>query len=592
MNREELEERQLEIANRMKNIIWTVCGDYTLEAKPDVEAFLKSKYIALYDGIKQGAFAKYFEKEKLSMYLVKKVYLGAREDALVAIAQLCMEKAVGDRIARERKGVSSIQKKAYEYVLDHEMDTMVKSEFGRLQLAMMRQVLTGERRCEEKIRKQLDRIEPLEKAADTLEVIRTIDDCYNAWVDPGFEQIHGDLSKVLAVTVEELMEYSWQDFLTEDMYEENFEAYLEQMSQQMTATGQNHAEEKKDEKESSKKRKIVRVSEEDLKKVYTYIELNFGKTYLSPLEEKKINFQLCRGIHADCGLYFTDGILANPVKKNYQLEYAKKQQGKNKYAYYDNHRTVKQNIVILSGILKKAMAMRQEEITILSDRGKICPERLWKIGRSRDAKLFSQICPADGSTFVVDVLIGASGSQRVRQEQVALQAYIIMQALSSVHIPHRVMSFCTFWDHTILQRYREYDEDASANEKIFNFTTSSNNRDGLAIRAASLGLLEREEERKIMIILSDGRPYDVILNRPNGRNPQPYQGKYAVRDTGTEVRRLRNLGVSVLGVFAGEEKDLEAEKKIFGRDFAYIRDISRFSRIVGSYLNKQIEENC
>lgn len=592
MNREELEERQLEIANRMKNIIWTVCGDYTLEAKPDVEAFLKSKYIALYDGIKQGAFAKYFEKEKLSMYLVKKVYLGAREDALVAIAQLCMEKAVGDRIARERKGVSSIQKKAYEYVLDHEMDTMVKSEFGRLQLAMMRQVLTGERRCEEKIRKQLDRIEPLEKAADTLEVIRTIDDCYNAWVDPEFEQIHGDLSKVLAVTVEELMEYSWQDFLTEDMYEENFEAYLEQMSQQMTATGQNHAEEKKDEKESFKKRKIVRVSEEDLKKVYTYIELNFGKTYLSPLEEKKINFQLCRGIHADCGLYFTDGILANPVKKNYQLEYAKKQQGKNKYAYYDNHRTVKQNIVILSGILKKAMAMRQEEITILSDRGKICPERLWKIGRSRDAKLFSQICPADGSTFVVDVLIDASGSQRVRQEQVALQAYIIMQALSSVHIPHRVMSFCTFWDHTILQRYREYDEDASANEKIFNFTTSSNNRDGLAIRAASLGLLEREEERKIMIILSDGRPYDVILNRPNGRNPQPYQGKYAVRDTGTEVRRLRNLGVSVLGVFAGEEKDLEAEKKIFGRDFAYIRDISRFSRIVGSYLNKQIEENC
>ena len=592
MNRGELEERQLEIANRMKNIIWTVCGDYTLETKPDVEAFLKSKYIALYDGIKQGAFAKYFEKEKLSMYLVKKVYLGAREDALVAIAQLCMEKAVGDRIVRERKGVTSIQKKAYEYVLDHEMDTMVKSEFGRLQLAMMRQVLTGERRCEEKIRKQLDRIEPLEEAADTMEVIRTIDDCYNAWVDPGFEQIHGDLSKVLAVTVEELMEYSWRDFLTEEMYEENFEAYLEQMSQQMTATGQNHAEEKKDEKESSKKRKIVRVSEEELKKVYTYIELNFGKTYLSPLEEKRINFQLCRGIHADCGLYFTDGILANPVKTNYQLEYAKKQQGKNKYAYYDNHRTVKQNITILSGILKKAMAMRQEETTILSDRGKICPERLWKIGRSRDAKLFSQICPADGSTFVVDVLIDASGSQRVRQEQVALQAYIIMQALSSVHIPHRVMSFCTFWDHTIMQRYREYDEDASANEKIFNFTTSSNNRDGLAIRAASLGLLEREEERKIMIILSDGRPYDVILNRPNGRNPQPYQGKYAVRDTGTEVRRLRNLGVSVLGVFAGEEKDLEAEKKIFGRDFAYIRDISRFSRIVGSYLNKQIEENC
>lgn len=174
----------------------------------------------------------------------------------------------------------------------------------------------------------------------------------------------------------------------------------------------------------------------------------------------------------------------------------------------------------------------------------------------------------------------------------ALQAYILMEALSQVQIPQRVMSFCTFWDHTILQRFREYDEDRSANERIFSFTTSSNNRDGLAIRAAAQGLLARQEERKILIILSDGRPYDVILNRPNARNPQPYYGEYAVTDTGTEVRRLRNLGVSVLGVFAGEEKDLEAEKKIFGKDFAYIRDISNFSRIVGNYLMKQIEENC
>ena len=105
------------------------------------------------------------------------------------------------------------------------------------------------------------------------------------------------------------------------------------------------------------------------------------------------------------------------------------------------------------------------------------------------------------------------------------------------------------------------------------------------------GLLQREEEKKILIVLSDGRTYDVIVNRPNARNPQPYQGKYAVADTATEVRRLRNLGVSVLGVFAGEEKDLQTEKKIFGKDFAYIRDISGFSRIVGRYLTKQLDQD-
>ena len=80
-----------------------------------------------------------------------------------------------------------------------------------------------------------------------------------------------------------------------------------------------------------------------------------------------------------------------------------------------------------------------------------------------------------------------------------------------------------------------------------------------------------------------------IINRPNAKNPAPYQGKYAISDTATEVRRLRSQGVSVLGVFAGEEKDLPAEKKIFGKDFAYIRDIGNFSKIVGRYLTKQLE---
>lgn len=176
-----------------------------------------------------------------------------------------------------------------------------------------------------------------------------------------------------------------------------------------------------------------------------------------------------------------------------------------------------------------------------------------------------------------------------RQGEVALQAYIISEALSNVEFPHRVMSFCTFWDYTILHRFREYDDPPSANENIFNYVTSSNNRDGLAVRTVGQSLLMRPEEKKILIVLSDGRPYDVIVNRPNARNPQPYQGNHAICDTATEVRRLRSQGVSVLGVFAGEEKDLATEKKIFGKDFAYIRDIVNFSKIVGRYLTKQLD---
>ncbi|MGN0986850.1 MAG: nitric oxide reductase activation protein, partial [Otoolea sp.] len=293
--------------------------------------------------------------------------------------------------------------------------------------------------------------------------------------------------------------------------------------------------------------------------------------------------------HSDCSLYFTEGILKNPVKRNYQYEYAKRLRNKNIWVYHEKHRIVKRNISALTELLRKSLVLRSESYEVLSDRGMIVPSRVWRVGRSREASIFKRELKGDASEFVVDVLIDASGSQMSRQGDVALQAYIISEALSNVRLPHRVMSFCTFWDYTILHRFREYDDPREANDNIFNYVTSSNNRDGLAIKTVGHGLLQREEEKKILIVLSDGRPYDVIVNRPNARNPQPYHGKYAVKDTATEVRRLRNLGVSVLGVFAGEEKDLETEKKIFGKDFAYIRDIANFSKIVGRYLTRQLE---
>ena len=70
------------------------------------------------------------------------------------------------------------------------------------------------------------------------------------------------------------------------------------------------------------------------------------------------------------------------------------------------------------------------------------------------------------------------------------------------------------------------------------------------------------------------------------KNPTPYFGDYAIKDTATEIRKLRNQGIAVLGVFAGAEKDLLAEQKIFGKDFAYIKDIRNFSRVTGAYLKK------
>ena len=591
MNKEEtleIEDSRLELENRIRNLLWTVSGDYKLDMKPDVSLFLRSKAIALYDGIKQGALARFYDKDLLGLYLVKKVFLQADEGELTAVAQLCIEEAIGEKICEERPGIRNMQREAFEDILDQEFEKMPsQADFlGRLKVAVLRRRLDGGvYRVEQKLQPFMDLVIRSGEAEDTMELIRCIDELYNSMIDPAFEQRRGSLERVMAVTLEELTEFSWEDFLSEEMYEEALESYVEKLTTNMAGMEDRSVTEEMEQK----KKNITVVTPEMLEKAYTYVELNYGRTYLSEAEEKKINYLMCRGVHSDCSLYFTEGVLKNPVKRNYQYEYAKRLRNKNIWLYHDKHRIVKRNISVLTDTLRKSLVLRSETQTVLSDRGQIVPSRLWRVGRSQDAKLFERELKADASDFVVDVLIDASGSQMSRQGEVALQAYIISEALSNVEIPHRVMSFCTFWDYTILHRFREYDDPRSANENIFNYVTSSNNRDGLAIKTAGYGLLAREEEKKILIVLSDGKPYDVLVNRPNARNPKPYQGKEAIADTATEIRRLRNLDVSVLGVFAGEEKDLATEKKIFGKDFAYIRNIKNFSKIVGRYLTKQLE---
>ena len=602
----QLQDYQLELENRIRNLLWTISGDYTQQMKPDVSLFLRSKDIALYDGIKQGALAKFFDKDFLGMYLVKKIFLGADEASLTFVSQMCIEEAIGERICQLRPGIWEMQKKACEDILDQEYDTLppASDKLGYLRVNMLqRRISRRDKRKqiretyaeEEKKRQQkkgiyyyIDLVSGAACAEDTMSLIRIIDTVYNEVADPDFAG-KATLEQVLAVTLEDLTEFDWKDYLSEEMYEDALESYMEQLTSNVAGM-EDRAVTQEMEEERQKKHKIKVLPPEALEKAHTYVELNFGKTYLTENEEKRMNQLMCRDIHSDCSLYFTEGILKNPVKRNYQYEYAKRLKNKNIWLYHDKHRIVKRNISILTEMLKKSLIIKSESQEILSDRGIIVPSRLWRLGRSSEARVFKREIKGDNSDFVVDVLIDASGSQMSRQGEVALQAYIISEALSNVGLPYRVMSYCTFWDYTILHRLREYDDPRSANENIFNYVTSSNNRDGLAIRAAGYGLLMREEEKKILIVLSDGRPYDVIVNRPNAKNPAPYHGKYAIADTAAQIRRLRSQGVSVLGIFAGEEKDLQAEKKIFGKDFAYIRDITGFSRIAGRYLVKQLEE--
>ena len=338
--------------------------------------------------------------------------------------------------------------------------------------------------------------------------------------------------------------------------------------------------------------RIIYVDEVMAQKIYDKVGYYYGKTFLNESEVKKIETKHCRGIHEGCRVHFTDGVLRSECNNAFQLKYVTRQKENNLYKYRDNIKLHKRSINKLKESISRILIEESAIDRIYSDGGTICANRAWRIGRSNNTKVFYKDIRNEKGKYVIDILLDASGSQSRNQFNVAIQAYIIATALTSIGIPNRVMGYLSFLDYTILKRYRDYNDNINSCENIFEYFSAGNNRDGLAIKATCHDLIEREEENKILIVLSDGKPNDVKIGKDRSRSLRgeaSYKGIVGVKDTALEVRKARNQGILVLGVFTGKECDLDAEKMIYGKDFIYTKDIERFADIVAMYLKKIIK---
>ena len=72
-----------------------------------------------------------------------------------------------------------------------------------------------------------------------------MDGIYNSAVDRKFEQEHGTLAEVLAVSMADLKKYDWQDYLKEEAEEARLEEYLRQMQNQLTSLSEEEEQERK-----------------------------------------------------------------------------------------------------------------------------------------------------------------------------------------------------------------------------------------------------------------------------------------------------------------------------------------------------------
>lgn len=109
--------------------------------------------------------------------------------------------------------------------------------------------------------------------------------------------------------------------------------------------------------------------------------------------------------------------------------------------------------------------------------------------------------------FSVDILIDASSSRKDSQEQIAAQSYILVKSLDLCRIPLQVYSYCSIRGYTVLRLFQSYGEIDRA-EEVFSYVAAGNNRDGLALRGAGHLMENSEQEKKLLLVLTDGSPQD------------------------------------------------------------------------------------
>lgn len=321
-----------------------------------------------------------------------------------------------------------------------------------------------------------------------------------------------------------------------------------------------------------------------------HIAACFGEPLYDECTTADLERQLCVDSHKNCRLYYAAGSADyDPKLRGHSAQIRKtalKQMEANRLAYEADALRHRNSILRLTARIRNAMMTYLQPTVSRTSSGMLDAGRIWRGLYLDDDKVFTRVLQSDPGNLCVDILLDASTSQVNRQAMVSAQGYMIAEALNRCNIPVRVSSFCSLAGYTVLTRYRDYFEREN-NDRIFHFFTAGCNRDGLALRALCREMETAPCEHKLLILLSDARPNDIIKFSQNGHYVD-YAGENSILNTAAEVRSMLHRGIAVICVFTGDDDDVSAAHTIYGRDFARIRHLEQFADTVGTLIQNQI----
>ena len=325
-----------------------------------------------------------------------------------------------------------------------------------------------------------------------------------------------------------------------------------------------------------------------------FMETKYGKSMFAPRQVSELERLLCTGNHQNCHLLLTYGerLPAGQIQNAFEALSRQREAAqikKNQQYYLDN--IVRNRIAItkLSGNIRNSVLMHLHPSLVKANNGMLNQPLVWRGEVLDDENVFLKAEHSDMGELCVDILLDASTSQKNRQEIISTQGYIIAESLTRCGIPCRVISFCSMTGYTILRIYRDYCKPQD-NRAIFDYVSNGCNRDGLAVRASHYLMRDDPYENKLLIILSDVKPNDVVrIHSSANSEPIPYENQAGIRDTALEVRRARSDGIAVVCIFTGDDEDIPSAKLVYGKDFVRIQSFDRLADAVGRLIQNQIK---
>lgn len=197
------------------------------------------------------------------------------------------------------------------------------------------------------------------------------------------------------------------------------------------------------------------------------------------------------------------------------------------------------------------------------------------MGRRLDAHA---LCRNDGKVFYknnlpneiprisVGLLLDESGSMSCgdRSTYARAAAIILYDFCQAMNIPIMVYGHSTSWSRGVdLYSYAEFDAiDKNDKYRMMDISARGSNRDGAALRYVAEQLAKRDEEVRILILVSDGQPADT-----------GYSGTAAEEDLRGIKHEYKRKGLLFVAAAIGDDK--QNIERIYGDSFLDITDLNQ-----------------